>query len=47
MLESMGLQRVGHDLMTEQQVETSTSSQVAEIIVKRAIFKAVIIAPGF
>ena len=43
----MGSQRVGHDLMTEQQVEASTLSQVAEIIVKRAIFKAMIIAPSF
>ena len=32
--------------MTEQQIETSTQSQVAETTVKRAIFKA-IIAPSF
>ena len=39
MLESMGSQRVGHDLKTEQRVETSTSSQVAEIIVKKPFLR--------
>ena len=42
MLESMGLRRVGHHLMTEQHIETSTQSQVVETTVKRAIFKAII-----